>query len=240
VFWALDNVSFTVEHGQSLGVLGHNGAGKTTILKLLSGITKPTSGAIQVNGRVASLIELGAGFHPEMTGRENVFLNGVILGLTRREIAREFDSIVDFAGVERYIDTPLKRYSSGMYVRLAFAVAAHIDPAILLVDEVLAVGDIAFRAKCYRRMAQLRERGTAIVLVSHDVYAVRDTCDRGLLLWEGKLIEEGVTEDVITAYLARMYAASERNSHVTDNTAADRAVDSGPRCEKNKVLTRFS
>jgi ABC-type polysaccharide/polyol phosphate transport system ATPase subunit len=202
--WALRDVSFNVSRGESLGVLGHNGAGKTTMLKLLSSITYPTRGSIRVHGRLGSLIELGAGFHPEMTGRENVYLNGVILGMTRSEVARKFDSIIDFAGIERFIDTPVKRYSSGMYVRLAFAVAAHIDPAVLLVDEVLAVGDISFRAKCYRRMAELRENGTTVVLVSHDVYAIRDTCDRALLLWQGELMEEGPVEEVITAYLACM------------------------------------
>ncbi len=206
--WALKDVSFDVEPGQSIGFLGHNGAGKTTVLKLLSSITKATKGLVRVRGRVGTLIELGAGFHPEMTGRENVYLNGVILGMTRREVRQRFDSIVEFAEIDQYLDTPVKRYSSGMYVRLAFAVAAHIDPTVLLVDEVLAVGDIGFRAKCYRRMADLRNNGTTVVLVSHDVTSIRDTCDRALLLWQGKLIEDGEPDDVINTYLAKMQSSS--------------------------------
>jgi lipopolysaccharide transport system ATP-binding protein len=202
--WALRDVTFQVSPGESLGILGHNGAGKTTLLKLLSEITYPTQGAVRVRGRLGTLIELGAGFHPEMTGRENVYLNGVILGMTRAEVNRRFESIVDFAGIGRFIDTPVKRYSSGMYVRLAFAVAVHVNPAILLIDEVLAVGDIGFRARCYRRMAELRKNGTTIVLVSHDVYAIRDTCDRALLIWEGQLQADGCPDSVISAYLARM------------------------------------
>ncbi len=217
--WALKDVSFDIEPGQSVGFLGHNGAGKTTVLKLLSGITKPSQGSIQVRGRVGTLIELGAGFHPEMTGRENVYLNGVILGMTRHEVAQRFDSIAAFAEIDQFLDTPVKRYSSGMYVRLAFAVAAHIDPAVLLVDEVLAVGDIGFRAKCYRRMAELRKNGTTVVLVSHDVHAIRDTCDRALLLWQGQLLEDGRPDQVISTYLARMQAAAtESISHASNTT----------------------
>lgn len=202
--WALKDVTFDIQQGQSIGFLGHNGAGKTTVLKLLSGITMPTYGSIQVSGRVGTLIELGAGFHPEMTGRENVYLNGVILGMTRQEVAQRFDSIAAFAEIDQFLDTPVKRYSSGMYVRLAFAVAAHIDPAVLLVDEVLAVGDIGFRAKCYRRMAELRKNGTTVVLVAHDVNAIRDTCDQAILLWQGELIEKDSPDKVITTYLTRM------------------------------------
>jgi len=215
-FWAIKDVDFAIEPGQSVGFLGHNGAGKTTILKLLSGITRPTQGHITVRGRVGTLIELGAGFHPEMSGRENVYLNGVILGMTRREVAHRFDSIVEFAGIGDFLDTPVKRYSSGMYVRLAFAVAAHIDPAVLLVDEVLAVGDIGFRAKCYRRMAELRANGTTVVLVSHDVYAIRDTCDRALLLWQGKVLEDGAPDAVIGSYLARMEAAETKAPPISE------------------------
>lgn len=215
--WALKDVSFQVEAGQSLGIVGHNGAGKTTALKLLSQVTYPTQGSIRVRGRLGTLIELGAGFHPEMTGRENVYLNGVILGMTRREIAARFDSIVDFAGIDDFIDTPVKRYSSGMYVRLAFAVAAHIDPDVLLVDEVLAVGDISFRAKCYRRMADLRQNGTTVVLVSHDVYAIRDTCDRAILLWQGQILDAGEPDSVITTYLHRMQAlGTEPMAHASE------------------------
>jgi lipopolysaccharide transport system ATP-binding protein len=224
--WALKDVSFAVEPGQSVGFLGHNGAGKTTALKLLSGITKPTSGSIRVHGRVGTLIELGAGFHPEMTGRENVYLNGVILGMTRQEVAQRFDSIAAFAEIDQFLDTPVKRYSSGMYVRLAFAVAAHIDPAILLVDEVLAVGDIGFRAKCYRRMAELRQNGTTVVLVSHDVYAIRDTCDRALLLWQGRLLEDGRPDAVISSYLARMQSVkTEATAHVTSAPGTEPEAD---------------
>ena len=206
--WALRDLSFQVQPGESIGFLGHNGAGKTTVLKLLAGITKPTTGSIRVHGRVGALIELGAGFHPEMTGRENVYLNGVIMGMTRKEVAQRFDSIAEFAEIGEFLDTPVKRYSSGMYVRLAFAIAAHIEPSILLVDEVLAVGDIAFRAKCYRRMAELRKNGTTVVLVSHDVHAIRDTCDRALLLWRGQLLEDGKPDQVISSYLARMHAVA--------------------------------
>ena len=224
--WALTNVNFDVPVGESLGILGPNGAGKTTVLKLLSGITYPTRGDIQVRGRMGSLIELGAGFHPEMTGRENVYLNGVILGMTRREVKQRFDSIVDFAEIEPFIDTPVKRYSSGMYVRLAFAVAAHIEPAILLVDEVLAVGDIGFRVKCYRRMAELRERGTTVVLVSHDVHAIRDTCDRAFLLWQGQLAADGNPDAVISAYLSRMHSS---DTEVMDHGPGSIAASTEPK-----------
>jgi lipopolysaccharide transport system ATP-binding protein len=217
--WALKDVSFDVAFGESLGILGPNGAGKTTILKLLSGISYPTRGDIQVRGRMGSLIELGAGFHPEMTGRENVYLNGVIMGMTRRQVKQRFDSIVSFAEVEPFIDTPVKRYSSGMYVRLAFAVAAHIDPAILLVDEVLAVGDIGFRTKCYRRMAEMRNLGTTVVLVSHDIHAIRDTCDRALLMWQGQLVSDGQPDSVISDYLSRMHSSGARE---LDSSPSDR------------------
>lgn len=213
--WALRDVSFKVERGESLGILGHNGAGKTTVLKILTGTTYPTCGTSKIRGKFGSLIELGAGFHPEMTGRENVFLNGVILGMSRKEVSAKFDEIVDFSGIAHYIDTPVKRYSSGMYVRLAFAVAAHINPDVLLVDEVLAVGDINFRVKCYRRMAELRKKGTTIVLVSHDIHAIRDTCDRALLFWQGELVEDGYTDDVASVYLARMQSINtESNARI--------------------------
>lgn len=204
VHWALRDLSFTVEAGTSLGLLGHNGAGKTTVLKLLSGITTPTSGRVSLSGRVASLIELGAGFHPEMTGRENIYMNALIMGMTRSEVEQRFESIVDFAEIEQYLDSPVKHYSSGMYVRLAFAIAAHLEPDILLVDEVLAVGDVRFRTKCYRRMVDLRRRGATIVFVSHNIVQVRDTCERSLLLWQGNLLAEGRTDDVITAYLQKL------------------------------------
>ncbi|HQY93236.1 MAG: ABC transporter ATP-binding protein [Caldilinea sp.] len=210
VHWALRDLSFTVQPGASIGLLGHNGAGKTTVLKLLSGITQATQGRVTTTGRVASLIELGAGFHPEMSGRENIYMNALIMGMTRREVERRFESIIDFAEIEQYLDSPVKRYSSGMYVRLAFAIAAHLEPDILLVDEVLAVGDLRFRTKCYRLMAELRRQGATIVLVSHNLVQVRDTCERSLLLWQGELVEDGRTDDVITAYVQKLQGVDQR------------------------------
>lgn len=189
--WAIKNVSFELRPGESLGIIGPNGAGKTTILKLLSMVTYPTSGEIHVNGRCSALIELGAGFHPDLTGRENIYLNGTILGMRRTEIKARFDQIVDFAGIDEYLDTPVKRYSSGMYARLGFAVAAHVDPEVLLVDEVLAVGDIAFRGKCYGRMLQLLDNGTTLVFVSHNFRAVQKVCSRCLVLYRGHLAYDG-------------------------------------------------
>lgn len=200
VLWALRDVSFRVEPGESLALIGPNGAGKTTTLKLLSNITRPYSGQISVSGRISSLIELGAGFHPELTGRDNVYLNGAILGLKRHEIARKLDAIVDFSGLERFIDTPVKRYSSGMYVRLGFAVAAYVEADVLLVDEVLAVGDSEFRQKCLTRMDDLRRAGTTIIFVSHNMYQVRRLCDRALLLVGGESRFLGATDGAISAY----------------------------------------
>ena len=199
-FWALRDVSFAVQRGESLALIGSNGAGKTTILKLLARITRPSSGTVRTTGTLSALIELGAGFHPDLTGRENIFLNGTILGLTRRQIASRFDAIVDFAGLERFIDTPVKRYSSGMAVRLGFAVASCIEPDILLVDEVLAVGDAAFQQKCLKRIRALIDRGTSIVFVSHNFYLVQAVCDRALYLQEGRVKQQGPTKDVIDAY----------------------------------------
>lgn len=212
-FWALRNVSFEVAPGAALGLIGPNGAGKTTTLKLLSNIARPTSGRILVSGRISSLIELGAGFHPELTGRENVFLNGAILGLKRREISQRFDSIVAFAGLERFIDTPVKRYSSGMYVRLGFAVAAHVEPDILLVDEVLAVGDASFRHRCIQRMEELRHNGTTIVFVSHNMHLVRSMCDSAILLANGQIRAQGVAADVIREYERALIDEPTRESH---------------------------
>ncbi|MBV9958687.1 MAG: ABC transporter ATP-binding protein [Acidobacteria bacterium] len=199
-FWAVRDVTFEVERGEALGIIGHNGAGKSTILKLLSNITAPTTGEITINGRLSALIEVGSGFHPELTGRENIFLNGSILGMRRREIAKKFDSIVDFAGVRQFIDTPVKRYSSGMYVRLGFSIAAHLDPDILLLDEVLAVGDAAFQAKCLRRITELKEAGTTIVFISHDLGAVERLCDRVVLMRRGEIAASGETRAVIAEY----------------------------------------
>jgi lipopolysaccharide transport system ATP-binding protein len=198
--WAVKDVSFQLFPGESLGIIGPNGAGKTTMLKLLSNVTKPTSGEIVLNGRFSALIELGAGFHPDLTGRENVFLNGTILGMSRAEIAGRFSDIVDFAGIHQYIDTPVKRYSSGMYARLGFAIAAHVDPDILLVDEVLAVGDHAFQLKCYARMDELRKRGTSLIFVSHNMDAVRRVCERGLVMYLGAPIFEGSSSEAVVAY----------------------------------------
>src|SRR5215211_8767818 len=186
-FWALRDVSFEVGQGEALGIIGHNGAGKSTILKLLSRITAPTSGEIRIRGRLSALIEVGSGFHPELTGRENVYLSGSILGMRRREISEKLESIIDFAGVRQFIDTPVKRYSSGMYVRLGFSIAAHLHPDILLLDEVLAVRDAAFQSKCLKRITELKESGTTIVFISHDLTAVELLCNRVLLLSRGKI-----------------------------------------------------
>ena len=181
-FWALKDVSFNIMPGDRVGIIGRNGAGKSTLLKLLSRITEPSTGKITLRGRVASLLEVGTGFHPELTGRENIFLNGAILGMSRAEVRRKFDEIVDFAGVEKFLDTPVKRYSSGMYVRLAFAVAAHLEPEILIVDEVLAVGDAEFQKKCLGKMKQVGQEGRTVLFVSHNMAAIRQLCNSGLYL----------------------------------------------------------
>ena len=200
MFWALKEVSFDLQPGQSLALVGPNGAGKTTILKLLASITKPTSGNIDIDGRLSALIELGAGFHPDLTGRENIFLNGTILGLSRKKITAHFDEIVAFSELERFIDTPVKRYSSGMTVRLGFAVASCIQPDILLVDEVLAVGDASFAQKCMARIHALLDNGTSIVFVSHNLYLVQAVCNRALYMKHGQVKHRGTTRDVIDMY----------------------------------------
>lgn len=199
-FWAIRDVSFDVERGETLGIIGHNGAGKSTILKLLANITAPTSGEISINGRLSALIEVGSGFHPELTGRENIYLNGSILGMRRREITEKLDRIVDFAGIKQFLDTPVKRFSSGMYVRLGFSIAAHLDPNILLLDEVLAVGDAAFQAKCLQRISELKDAGTTIVFISHDLGAVERVCDRVLLMKGGRILKNGSAREIISAY----------------------------------------
>jgi len=206
-FWALRDVNFELQQGQILGLVGRNGAGKTTMLKLLSGVTRPTAGQISVNGRISALIELGAGFHPDLTGRENVYLNGVILGLSRKEIGQKFDRIVQFAGLERFIDTPVKRYSSGMYARLGFAVAAHSDPDLLLVDEVLAVGDVAFQRKCYDFLHTFVKRGKTAVFVSHSMHVLEQLCNRLLWLQEGQVTMFDTPGRVLPKYLDQVEEA---------------------------------
>ena len=201
-FWALKDVSFEVKQGDRIGIIGRNGAGKTTLLKLLSRITEPTTGRIAIKGRVASLLEVGTGFHPELTGRENIFLNGAILGMTKKEIRSKFDEIVDFSEIEKFLDTPVKRYSSGMYVRLAFAVAAHLEPEILLVDEVLAVGDASFQKKCLGKMEDVSTKeGRTVLFVSHNMGAIQSLCKRCLLIQKGNLIQDNSAQAVVQAYL---------------------------------------
>jgi lipopolysaccharide transport system ATP-binding protein len=199
-FMALDNVSFQVKPGETVGLIGRNGAGKSTLLKVLSRITEPTAGRARIYGRIGSLLEVGTGFHGELSGRENIYLNGAILGMKRADIERHFDSIVDFAEVEKFIDTPVKHYSSGMYLRLAFAVAAHLEPEILMIDEVLAVGDMSFQKKCLGKMGEVAKQGRTILFVSHNMAAVRALCDRGVVLDKGRLVEEGPIGKAIEAY----------------------------------------
>jgi len=199
-FTALNDVSLTVPKGRTLGVIGRNGSGKSTLLKLVAGITKPSTGTVRVDGRVSALIELGAGFHPEISGRENVFINGIMLGLTKREVARRFDEIVEFAELENFIDAPVKTYSSGMYMRLAFSVAAHVDPDVLLIDEILAVGDEYFQRKCYAKLNEFRAAKKTICFVSHDLAAVERLCRRGLLLYKGEARVDGDIKRVLEAY----------------------------------------
>ena len=200
-FWALRGVTFDAAPGDVLGIIGPNGAGKSTLLKLLSSITAPSEGEIRIRGRLAALIEVGSGFHPELTGRENVFLSGTILGLRRREIAARLESIVEFAGIGAFLDVPVKWYSSGMYVRLGFAVAAQLEPDVLLVDEVLAVGDASFQAKCLERIMELRRRGTTIIFISHDLGTVERLCDRAILLQAGRVQADGAAREVVSTYL---------------------------------------
>src|SRR2546423_10634292 len=201
-FWALKDLSFEIKRGEVVGVIGRNGAGKSTLLKIISRITAPTAGEVEIRGRVGSLLEVGTGFHPELTGRENIFLNGAILGMRKAEIARKFDEIVAFAEIEKFIDTPVKRYSSGMYVRLAFAVAAHMETEILLVDEVLAVGDAQFQRKCFRRIQEIGQGGRTIIFGGHNMSAVRHLCHRGLLLADGNLVADGEINEIVDRYSA--------------------------------------
>ncbi len=211
-FWALKDVSFTVPQGEIIGIIGKNGAGKSTLLKILSQITPPTTGEVILRGRVGSLLEVGTGFHPELTGRENIFLNGAILGMSRKEIAEKFDQIVSFAGIERFLDTPVKRYSSGMYVRLAFSVAAHMEPDILIIDEVLAVGDAEFQKKCLGKMEEVTsEAGRTILFVSHNLDAVRRICTKTIWIHDGEVVMHGDTSDVLAAYARHGNAGTQEN-----------------------------
>ena len=216
-FWALKDVSFEVDKKEVVGIIGPNGAGKSTILKLLSGIIKPNKGEFKLNGRLSALIEITAGFHPDFTGRENVYFNGSILGMSKREIDKKFDQIVDFSGVEEFIDTPVKRYSSGMYARLGFAVAAHVNPEVLLVDEVLAVGDLNFQAKCAEKMRDLLKSGTTIALVSHNIPLVQGLCSRVVLLDHGQVLKIGTPEDVIPYYQNIVFKTTESELRKKDH-----------------------
>lgn len=236
-FWALRDVSFDVAEGEVIGIVGGNGAGKSTLLKVLSQITAPTEGRVEITGRVGSLLEVGTGFHPELSGRENIYLNGAILGMTRHEVVQKFDDIVAFAEVEKFIDTAVKHYSSGMYLRLAFAVAAHLEPEILIVDEVLAVGDVAFQKKCMGKMGDVAKQGRTVLFVSHNLLAVEALCSRAVRLRSGRLVDQGTAGDVVSRYLRenatqateRQWSADEApgNEHVRLYRAAVRPRDDG-------------
>ena len=219
-FWALKDISFSVNEGEVVGIIGRNGAGKSTLLKILSQITPPTTGEITVRGRVASLLEVGTGFHPELTGRENIYLNGAILGMNQKEIKRKFAEIVAFSEIEKFLDTPVKRYSSGMYVRLAFAVAAHLEPEILIVDEVLAVGDIQFQKKCLGKMRDVAKGGRTVLFVSHNLGAVNQLCRSCILLDRGKIIAQGPTAEVTKKYLSMSFEKEGSYSQKSDNSKA--------------------
>lgn len=231
-FWALDGVSFDVRRGESLGLIGPNGAGKSTLLKLLNGITLPDMGMIKVAGRVGALLELGAGFHPMLTGRENIYLNAAILGLTKDEISDKFDAIVDFAGLEEFIDSPVKHYSSGMYVRLGFAIAAHAEPDIFLIDEALAVGDISFQSKCYAKLREFSERGVTIIFVTHNLDVVTSRCSRAVLLCKGNVLCHGAPKTVVDEYnkmttedRAKSYASIGRRTEVANSIALAKTIE---------------
>lgn len=233
-FWALKDVSFDIQKGDIIGIIGKNGAGKSTLLKVLSQITRPTEGRIEINGRVASLLEVGTGFHPELTGRENVYLNGTILGMTRKEVTAKFDEIVAFSGIEKFIDTPVKHYSSGMYVRLAFAVAAHLEPEILIIDEVLAVGDAEFQKKCLGKMKDVAGEGRTVIFVSHQLGSVKTLCNKGVLMTKGKISKVGSISDVITAYQVQTQTKS-----VYENFDSEKSVYL-KKAELDSDLTEFS
>jgi len=239
--WALRDINFKIEQGDAVGIIGRNGAGKSTLLKLLSEVTKPIRGNIKVKGRIASLLEVGTGFHPEMTGRENIFLNGAILGMTRREIARKFDEIVDFAGVERYIDTPVKRYSSGMYVRLAFAVAAHLESEILIVDEVLAVGDAEFQKKCLGKMGDVSKgEGRTVLFVSHNMASVKTLCNTGILMNNGTLQEQGSVNRILDLYVSFSTNSNSKFLYKEDVNKAAQVLDIRILNSKMNMTNEFS
>lgn len=245
--WSLQDINFEINQGDSVGIIGRNGAGKSTLLKILSQVTKPTTGSIFTKGRIASLLEVGTGFHPEMTGRENIYLNGAILGMRKHEITRKFDEIVAFSGVERYIDTPVKRYSSGMYVRLAFAVAAHLESEILIVDEVLAVGDAEFQKKCLGKMNDVSKgEGRTVLFVSHNMLAVRSLCSKGILLTDGKIIKTGQMDDVAEKYLSvynnlissKVYLESESNGFIVHSISLnDNGLEGNFAIESDLIFT---
>ncbi|MCG8322227.1 MAG: ABC transporter ATP-binding protein [Cytophagales bacterium] len=220
IFWALDDINFTLKKGVAMGIIGNNGAGKSTLLKILSRITEPSKGRFEMNGKVSSLLEVGTGFHPELTGRENVYLNGTILGMKRREVKNKFDEIVTFSGVEKFIDTPVKHYSSGMKVRLAFAVAAHLEPEILIIDEVLAVGDIEFQKKCLGKMNEVTGNGRSVLFVSHNMGAVSKLCDYGILLQDGKVKKQGDIQEVIRDYTNK---ATSSNLYLKESLENDKS-----------------
>jgi lipopolysaccharide transport system ATP-binding protein len=213
-FWALKNVTFQINKGEVVGIIGPNGAGKSTLLKILNRITTPTSGGADIYGRIGALLEVGTGFHPELTGRENVFMNGAILGMRRNEIRTKFDEIIEFAGVAKFLDVPVKRYSSGMYVRLAFAVAAHLEAEILLVDEVLAVGDMEFQKKCLGKMHDVSQAGKTVIFISHGMEAISRLCPRAIWLHQGRLIADGAAKDVIAGYVANPNGPPEQTAGV--------------------------
>ncbi len=224
-FAALNDVSFSINKGEIVGVIGRNGAGKSTLLKILTGITRPTKGSVHMRGRVSSLLEVGTGFHPELTGRENIFLNGVILGMKKQEIVKKFDQIVEFAGIEQFLDTPVKHYSSGMYVRLAFSVAAHLDPDILIVDEVLAVGDAEFQKKCLGKMEEVsQQQGRTVIFVSHDLDVIQNIAEKVLLFEKGKCVKIGEPNDVISYYVKS--TTSSEGSHLSADKSKDACITS--------------
>ncbi|MDP2834906.1 MAG: polysaccharide ABC transporter ATP-binding protein [Pseudomonadota bacterium] len=220
-FYALRDVSFEIKPGESVGIIGPNGSGKSTSLKILAGVTKPSSGRFEIHGRLGALIEVGAGFHPELTGRENVYMNGSILGMSKKEINRKFDSIVDFSEIEQFIDTPVKHYSSGMYVRLGFAVAIHNEPEIMLVDEALAVGDLGFQNKCFARMEALKNEGRTFILVSHSMGQIQEMCDRAIMLNKGELIADEKSIDVAAKYIDLMAAPGQRTSNSLEDSGKE-------------------